>query len=93
MVKLGDWVQRTREPLPGMPPFDWQEFAFGQVVHIEDDETVEVEFPCRCMSISQVSDSLDRFKMWHPGEYLLLDKQSRKIKEKQFQEHCKISHD
>jgi len=22
MVKLGDWVQRTREPLPGFPAFD-----------------------------------------------------------------------
>jgi hypothetical protein len=22
MVKLGDWVHRTREPLDGMPPFD-----------------------------------------------------------------------
>jgi hypothetical protein len=44
------------------------------------------------MSISQVSDSLDRFKMWHKGEYLPLDKQSKKIKEKQFQEHCKLTH-
>ena len=22
MIKLGDWVQRTREPLPGFPAFD-----------------------------------------------------------------------
>ena len=22
MTKLGDWVQRTREPLPGFPAFD-----------------------------------------------------------------------
>ena len=22
MEKLGDWVQRTREPLPGFPAFD-----------------------------------------------------------------------
>jgi len=44
------------------------------------------------MSISQVNDKSDRFKMWNKGEYLLLDKQSRKIKEKQFKHHCKISH-
>jgi len=30
--------------------------------------------------------------MWNKGEYLPLDKASRKIKEKQFKHHCKISH-
>ena len=44
------------------------------------------------MSISQIDDKSDRFKMWNKGEYLPLDKQSKKIKEKQFQKHCKISH-
>jgi hypothetical protein len=45
------------------------------------------------MSITHVSDKSDRFKIWNKGEYLPLDEQSKKIKEKQFQEHCKISHD
>jgi len=44
------------------------------------------------MSISQVSDSLDRFKMWHKGEYLPLDDKSRRVKQKQFKHHCKVSH-
>ena len=89
MVKLGDWVQRTREPLPGFPAFDWHQFAFGQVVHIDTDETVQVEFPSRLMSISQIDDKSDRFKMWNKGEYLPLDKQSKQTKEKEFEEYRK----
>ena len=44
------------------------------------------------MSISQVDDKSDRFKMWNKGEYLPLDDKSRKIKQKQFKHHCKVSH-
>jgi hypothetical protein len=44
------------------------------------------------MSISQIDDKSDRFKMWNKGEYLPLDEQSKKTKEKQFQEHCKVFH-
>jgi hypothetical protein len=44
------------------------------------------------MSISQIDDKSDRFKMWNKGEYLPLDEQSKKVKEKQFKEYCKISH-
>ena len=92
MVKIGDWVQRTEEPLDWMKPFDWHQFAFGQVVHIDTDETVMVEFPSRLMSVSNISDRSDRFKNWNKGEYLLLDDESRKIKQKQFDHHCKVNH-
>ena len=51
-----------------------------------------VEFPSRLMSISHISDKSDRFKNWNKGEYLLLDDESRKIKQKQFDHHCKVNH-
>lgn len=70
MVKLNDWVQRTEFPLAGKEPFDWHEYSIAQVVRI-DEECVEVDFACNCMTFDGSSS-----KLWYHEEYLPLDDKS-----------------
>ena len=82
MIKVGNWVQRSKDPLPVNETFDWYPWSIAQVVQLDDDG-IHVLFACKCMTYDESG-----LKFWLHGEYEPLNKSSLHDKLEQHDIHC-----